>query len=430
MRAPPTGLSAPRSYGPGTWTCATPTPRRTPPRAARADDWEVAYDNAKRRAGVCRYGRGARAERAADRRSLRGRRARHDPARDRPRPGGARHGHDARWRRAAVTIGCSGERCASTEAPRVAAAWLGPVSAGPHPGPAQTARAGADLRDLLNRFDLAHVYEWTHHGRPAAMHPNYVAELERLRAGHYVVLLPVGSRARVTVDGDFHGVVGRIVKRGRTPTTCAPAEGGARTVRLGRAGQMSVTSPGVLRWAVVRRRCLPGDLESSGTSGVGDSTSSRGGRGAASGCRLAREAPRVGARGISAEPPVRALGFVPDRPPPGDLARRGRTQVRPHRAGRPRHAGRPDRERVEPAGHRHRRPRPPAAPGARRCRRRADRGGRSHRRWPASRRGRWSTRPRPGQVGRHRDDLGKAGRRSAASSPWSSCSASSCPSPA
>jgi hypothetical protein len=65
-------------------------------------------------------------------------------------------------------------------------------------------------------FDLTHLYEWTHHGRPAQMHPNYAAELERLRAGKHVVLLPVGARARVTVEGDHHGIVGRIIKRGRT----------------------------------------------------------------------------------------------------------------------------------------------------------------------------------------------------------------------
>ena len=113
-------------------------------------------------------------------------------------------------------IGCSGERCVSTDSPRVAAAWLGVCSAGHtqerHKRPERVTTCGT----CCNRFDLAYVYEWTHHGRPAQMHPNYVAELERLRRGEYVVLLPVGSRARVTVDGDFHGVVGRIVKRGRT----------------------------------------------------------------------------------------------------------------------------------------------------------------------------------------------------------------------
>jgi hypothetical protein len=32
-------------------------------------------------------------------------------------------------------------------------------------------------------FDLAFVYTWTHHGKPAVLHPNYEAELERLRQG-------------------------------------------------------------------------------------------------------------------------------------------------------------------------------------------------------------------------------------------------------
>ena len=72
------------------------------------------------------------------------------------------------------------------------------------------------------RFDLGHLYTWTHHGRPAVLHPNYEAELARLRSGQDVVLLPVGARARVTVSGDFYGTVGRIAKRGRkSPHTCA-----------------------------------------------------------------------------------------------------------------------------------------------------------------------------------------------------------------
>ena len=33
------------------------------------------------------------------------------------------------------------------------------------------------------------------------LHPNYEAELARLREGRYTVLLPVGARVRVTVAG-------------------------------------------------------------------------------------------------------------------------------------------------------------------------------------------------------------------------------------
>lgn len=180
-------------------------------------DWQVAYDNAKRRAGVCRY-RDKTIGLSAPLTALHT----HDDVRDTilheiaHALAGPEHGHDAHWRRVAMGIGCSGERCVSTDSPRVAAAWLGVCSAGHtqerHKRPERVTTCGT----CSNRFDLAHLYEWTHHGRPAAMHPNYVAELERLRAGKYVVLLPVGSRAKVTVEGEHQGVVGRIVKRGRT----------------------------------------------------------------------------------------------------------------------------------------------------------------------------------------------------------------------
>jgi hypothetical protein len=65
-------------------------------------------------------------------------------------------------------------------------------------------------------FSVHHLFEWTYRGRPAAMHPNYVAELEALRAGARLVLLPVGTRVRVTFPGEHFGLEGRIVKVGRT----------------------------------------------------------------------------------------------------------------------------------------------------------------------------------------------------------------------
>ena len=48
------------------------------------------------------------------------------------------------------------------------------------------------------------------------MHPNYEAELERLRSGARREVLPVGTKARVLAAGAHHGRVGRVVKRGRT----------------------------------------------------------------------------------------------------------------------------------------------------------------------------------------------------------------------
>ncbi len=92
------------------------------------------------------------------------------------------------------------------------------------------------MRECSSVFDLAHVYAWTHHGRPAMLHPNYEAELARLREGRHTVLLPVGARVRVTVEGEHQGIVGRVAKRGRTSyhlRTGRTAAAGA--VRLGRA---------------------------------------------------------------------------------------------------------------------------------------------------------------------------------------------------
>jgi hypothetical protein len=48
------------------------------------------------------------------------------------------------------------------------------------------------------------------------MHPNYVQQLENLRAGRTTTPLPVGAQVRLVVPGDHNGSVGTIVKSGRT----------------------------------------------------------------------------------------------------------------------------------------------------------------------------------------------------------------------
>jgi predicted SprT family Zn-dependent metalloprotease len=181
------------------------------------DEWEVSYDNAKRRAGICRFNDrilGLSAPLTAVHSE--------DDVRDTILHEiahalvGPRHGHDATWQSMARRIGSSGERCVSPESPTPPAAWLGTCPGGHtlerHRRPERVLTCGLCSAE----FDLAHVYTWTHHGRPAVMHPNYQAELERLRQGRHIVLLPVGARVRVTVAGEHHGTVGRVAKRGRT----------------------------------------------------------------------------------------------------------------------------------------------------------------------------------------------------------------------
>lgn len=181
------------------------------------DGWEVAYDNAKRRAGICRFsdrvvGLSAPLTAMHSEEEVRDT-ILHEIAHALVGP---RHGHDAVWRAKARSIGCSGERCMSADAPAPPAAWLGTCAAGHsierHRRPERVLTCGVCSR----HFDLSHLYTWTHHGKLAQMHPNYELELSRLREGRHLVLLPVGARAKVTVAGEFQGLVGRIAKCGRT----------------------------------------------------------------------------------------------------------------------------------------------------------------------------------------------------------------------
>jgi predicted SprT family Zn-dependent metalloprotease len=181
------------------------------------DDWTVSYDNAKRRAGICRYadrtlGLSAPLTAVHSEEDVRDT-ILHEIAHA---LAGARHGHDETWRRLAVSIGSTGERCVSPDSPTAPAAWLGACPSGHtierHRRPERVMTCGL----CWSSFDLAHLYTWAHHGRPAVMHPNYEAELARLRQGRHIVLLPVGAKVRVTVAGEFEGTVGRVAKRGRT----------------------------------------------------------------------------------------------------------------------------------------------------------------------------------------------------------------------
>ena len=146
------------------------------------EEWEVVFDNAKRRAGICRF-----SDRTLGLSAPLTALHSEDDVRDTILHEiahalvGPRHGHDATWRATARRIGSSGDRCVSPDAPTPPAPWLGTCPGGHtlerHRRPGRVLTCGL----CSSVFDLAHVYTWTHHGRPATMLPRYVTELRRLR---------------------------------------------------------------------------------------------------------------------------------------------------------------------------------------------------------------------------------------------------------
>jgi predicted SprT family Zn-dependent metalloprotease len=181
------------------------------------EGWQVAFDGARRRAGVCRFeerviGLSAPITKVHGEAEVRDT-ILHEVAHALVGP---EHRHDQVWRRAAQAIGCSGRRCVPAEAPRLQGAWVGVCSAGHvkdrHRRPERVVSCG----QCRPGFSVEHLFEWTYRGRPASMHPNYQAELQALLAGRRLRLFPVGARVRVTLAGEYHGAEGRIAKVGRT----------------------------------------------------------------------------------------------------------------------------------------------------------------------------------------------------------------------
>jgi predicted SprT family Zn-dependent metalloprotease len=195
------------------------------------DEWSIQFDNAKRRAGVCRHARKliglsgplTRLHSEAEVRET----ILHEIAHALVGP---QHHHDAVWLAKAREIGCSGERCVPADAPRVAAPWLGVCPAGHtkerHKRPERVESCG----QCNPKFSLQHLFEWTYYGRPAQMHPNYEAELSDLQQGTRRVAVRVGQRARVIAPGAFHGRVGTVLKCGRTSYHVQLPEGILRVV--------------------------------------------------------------------------------------------------------------------------------------------------------------------------------------------------------
>ena len=179
------------------------------------DDWTIVADRAKTRAGVCRFprrqiGLSAPITRLHDEAEVLDT-ILHEIAHALVGP---QHGHDAVWKAKAREIGCSGERCVSSDSPRVPGDWVGRCPAGHeksrHRAPTRLMSCG----ECSRRFDPRHLFAWSYRGRPAALPPKYAAQLAALAAMHRppdVVRHPprIGDLVEVSA-GAWRGHVGEL----------------------------------------------------------------------------------------------------------------------------------------------------------------------------------------------------------------------------
>ncbi len=144
-------------------------------------DWTIAFDRAKRRAGVCRPGR-RQIGLSAPLTSIHPEREVRDTILHEIAHAlvGTQHGHDDVWRAMASRIGCSGERCSSEDAPSIDGDWVGTCPAGHRRTRHRRPERPSSCTTCAPGFDVTHLLSWTYRGQAAPMLPGYRAELERI----------------------------------------------------------------------------------------------------------------------------------------------------------------------------------------------------------------------------------------------------------
>lgn len=196
-------------------------------------DWGLIFDNAKTRAGVCRQSTRQiglsrpltqlHADREVRDTIL------HEIAHALV---GADHSHDAVWRAKAREIGCSGDRCVSSERGQLEGDWQGTCPAGHTVNRHRRPTRAVSCSACSDAFDPAALIDWTYRGRRVPMGERYVADLADLRRRQGMAVaamaaregasstlrLPLapGTSVRILGDGRYAGLIGRILQGGRT----------------------------------------------------------------------------------------------------------------------------------------------------------------------------------------------------------------------
>ena len=129
--------------------------------------WQLIFDRAKRRAGVCRPGQRTiglsrpltELHDVAQVRDT----VLHEIAHARV---GAAHGHDAVWRAEARRLGGSGARLVAADAPRVPGRWVGVCPAGHEVDRMRRPASPVSCSRCSPRFSLEHLLAWSLDGEP------------------------------------------------------------------------------------------------------------------------------------------------------------------------------------------------------------------------------------------------------------------------
>ncbi|MEL7975315.1 SprT-like domain-containing protein [Isoptericola sp. F-RaC21] len=188
----------------------------------RLSGWTFRFDGARRRAGLCRYDRreislsGPLTELydEADVREVVLHEIAHALA-------GARHGHDAVWRATARSIGSTGRRVVREDSPEVEGDWVGLCPAGHRVTRFRRPQRPQACARCSPVFDRRHLLTWTYRGRPV---PELGDPMSGPPGGAPARVAPEvdpagvrpGEPLRVVAPGRYDGVVGTLLKRGRT----------------------------------------------------------------------------------------------------------------------------------------------------------------------------------------------------------------------
>ncbi|MFI2103491.1 SprT-like domain-containing protein [Isoptericola sp. NPDC019693] len=184
--------------------------------------WTFRFDQARRRAGLCRYDRReislsgplTALYEEADVREVVLHEIAHALA-------GARHGHDAVWRATARSIGSTGRRVVRDGSPQVDGDWVGVCPAGHRVTRFRRPQRPQACARCSPVFDRRHLLSWTYRGSPVPeLGPSSTADAGLVPDAAEPPVDPAGirpgERLRVVAPGRYDGVVGTLVKRGRT----------------------------------------------------------------------------------------------------------------------------------------------------------------------------------------------------------------------